>query len=229
MLRADLPSVELFLEDIIEVFDIAQGFDTESVLQTDDYEFPDVQDLAKLGKESLPSLMIQDSIGSLRISINPMDVSIYVIGSDDRHYGILSRLRDFFASRQLFSSWVARFQFPLLMMGWSCWIGGLLFFWFFVLTERQLSMYSVSSLCVMFFSWLLLLACRYLAKPKMSRICLKKRSEYPTSWQRLDYWIDSKGAANKFVSNALYVAVGALVLYVLQNMGAWLRWLTRAW
>jgi hypothetical protein len=231
-LTAHLPPVELFLEDIIELFDMVKEFDTAGVLETEEYEFTDARELVDLSKDRLPSLTISYGGSTpyrLHIIIKPEYVYMTIQAIDNDAYGIFHRVRDLLLSKRRYTSWFVRHGTKMWKVGLACMIGGLMGCLPFSPISRHPDYYAISEI-VLGIAVLLLMASGLWSKSELSAIWLKKRSEHPTSWQRLDKWVDSKGAINKLVGKALWIIVsalfmliGAAALYVYQNIGGWLR------
>ncbi|MFH1116531.1 MAG: hypothetical protein V1792_21670 [Pseudomonadota bacterium] len=225
-----LPPVELFREDIDQMFEMMKEFDGKSVIETLGYEIYDSNELKDLKRDRLPSLVIHGNYSEPYrpyISIDPEYAYLAIQGVDFAAHGIFNRMKDFlFAKRRHNSSFFVRHWNKLFMLGLLVGAGGVGGAISFAIGGKRPELLW-GCLIASISGYMLMGASHLIGRLTFSQIWNKSKSDHLTSWQRLDQWLDFKGATKKVftevVKALLWLAAGAVVLYLYQNASMGLR------
>jgi hypothetical protein len=109
--------VRLFLDDISRLAEIMGEVSADVKIVADEYELKDVDELAKLGLDTVEHLVISSDNPAITLEFSPFSASLSC--SDKVPRRIQTNLRSFLQSRQRKLAWLFRNTVPAILAGFS--------------------------------------------------------------------------------------------------------------
>jgi hypothetical protein len=231
-LELTLRGVELYLEDIQTLLDLAKELGVPITLQDGDfrYEFSDAEDIKGLGLRKIESLIIMDSNtcgGHFVIWLFESFVTLKIREIDNAAYGIFKKIESFLRSKQKHSNWFIRNWRRCLNISTGIVIVSSLAFYLLIFMHQKIE-YVLSAFAISVLATFLMVAfIRCSSRNIKTIIHIENRPQQLSTWQSISKRLDIPGALpdifRKLIWTILCTIGGAISLYIYQNWPLWLK------